>query len=138
MQAIQTKFFPCTNYRGARIKAWAEAGSVTIGWDHALNVDENHAKAANALAAKLGWVGTGYGTLVGGCMPTGGYSFVFPARKYKSHDTTALYHNSEMTKVENSEIIGIKFFGDKKDTRQMNITKAQFDAIREILTCEVV
>lgn len=54
-QAIQTKFIPCTNSRQSRVKAWAEAGSIVLSWDDALNVEENHARAANALCAKLGW-----------------------------------------------------------------------------------
>ena len=77
MQAIQTKFLPCTNYRGSRVKAWAECGSITVEWDHALNVDENHERAAKALALKLDWINPNYGTLVGGCLPIGGYAFVF-------------------------------------------------------------
>ena len=75
MQAIQTKFIPCTNFRPSRVKARAEAGSISLEWDHALNVDENHEKAANALCAKLGW--NTYGKLIGGNLPGGGYSFVF-------------------------------------------------------------
>lgn len=82
MQAIQTKFLPCTNFRGSRVKAWCEAGSVTVGWDHVLNVDENHAAAAAALAEKLGWIGRNYGTLVGGALPAPchGYAFVFTGK----------------------------------------------------------
>ena len=77
MQAIQTKFIPRTDFRESRVKAWVEAGSVTLGWDHALNVEENHAKAAKALRENMGWVGKGYGEIVGGCLPSGGYAFVF-------------------------------------------------------------
>ena len=80
MQAIQTKFLPCTNFRGSRVKAWCECSSIVLSWDHALNVDENHAKAANALAEKLGWVGGNYGVLIGGCLPIGGYAFVFTGK----------------------------------------------------------
>lgn len=79
MQAIQTKYLPCTNFRPSRVKAWCGAGSIVLSWDHALNVEENHAKAANALASNLGWVGGNYGALVGGCLPAPchGYAFVF-------------------------------------------------------------
>lgn len=82
MQAIQTKFLPCTNFRGSRVKAWCEAGSIVLSWSHALNVDENHAKAANALAEARGWTGPAYGTLVGGSLPAPchGYAFVFTGK----------------------------------------------------------
>lgn len=136
MQAIQTKFIPCTNTRPSRIKAWAECGSITLSWDHALNVDENHTKVANALCEKLGWTLPHYGKLIGGSLPGGCYSFVFTPRKWKSHDATAQYIEHECVKVETSLLISVRFFGDEKETRQMNITKEQFDAIRELLTCE--
>ena len=55
MQAIVTKYLGPTNYRGARVKAMAQAGSVTIPWDDALDVDTNHEAAAVALCAKLKW-----------------------------------------------------------------------------------
>jgi len=57
-QAIETKYLGPTNFRGARIKASAQAGSLTVGWDHALNVDANHARAAKMLAEKFGWAGS--------------------------------------------------------------------------------
>lgn len=79
MQAIQTKFIPVTNYRPSRVKAWCEAGSLTVCWDHGLNVDENHASAARTLRDKLGWAADGYGAMVGGALPkpSSGYAFVF-------------------------------------------------------------
>lgn len=55
MQAIQTKLIPCTNFQPSRVKAWAEAGSVTVGWNDGLSPFENHTRAAKALLAKLGW-----------------------------------------------------------------------------------
>ena len=39
MQAIETKYFGPSNVKGSRIKATAQAGSVTVGYDHALNGD---------------------------------------------------------------------------------------------------
>ena len=56
-QAIVTKYHGPTNTRGARVRATAEAGHVTLSWDHALGVTENHAAAARALAEKFGWTG---------------------------------------------------------------------------------
>lgn len=76
MQAITTKFIGPTNFRGSRVKASAEAGSVTLSWDHALNPDQNHAAAAKALRDKFGWKGR----LVGGHLPNANSShmaFVF-------------------------------------------------------------
>ena len=54
-QAITTKYFGPTNTRGSRVKAQAQAGSVTIHWDYALNSDDNHKAAAKALMAKFEW-----------------------------------------------------------------------------------
>jgi hypothetical protein len=64
-QAIVTKYLGPTNVRGARIKATADAGSITLSWDHALNPERNHRAAAMALAEKYGW----QGRFVGGGMP---------------------------------------------------------------------
>ena len=52
MQAITTKYLPCTNVRGAHIKATAQAGSVTLSWDHSLDAGDNHKAAAMALVDK--------------------------------------------------------------------------------------
>ena len=60
-KAITTKYLGPTNVRGSRVKATAEAGSITLHWDHALNCDDNHMIAAKALAAKYGWRGQWYG-----------------------------------------------------------------------------
>ena len=56
MQAIITKYLGPTESRGARVKATAQAGSVTIHWDDALDIEENHDRAAMTLAHKLGWI----------------------------------------------------------------------------------
>jgi hypothetical protein len=71
-QTIVTKYLPATNVRGSRVKATAEAGSVTLSWDDALNADGNHKRAAEVLADKFGWGGT----WVGGSAPGAGYVFV--------------------------------------------------------------
>lgn len=57
MQAIVTKFLGPTNYRGSRIKARCDAGSVVISLDYAESVEENHRIAAMTLVKKLGWDG---------------------------------------------------------------------------------
>ncbi len=71
LQAITTKYLNASNTRGARIKATAQAGSVTIPWDHAVTVNQNHCAAARALAARLDWSGE----YVGGA--TDGLTYVF-------------------------------------------------------------
>lgn len=55
MMAISTKYFGPTDHRGSRIKASCGAGSLVIPWDHSLDVEENHTKAAHSLISKLGW-----------------------------------------------------------------------------------
>ena len=77
MQAIQTKYLSATNSRGSRIKATCAAGSVTIDYPHELSGQAVHRAAALALVKKLGWDAPNYGELMGGCLPCGGYAFVF-------------------------------------------------------------
>lgn len=83
MQAILTKYLSPTNTRGARIKATAHAGSVVVGYDHRMNVDGNHAAAAETLVRKLGWgpeEGKAYeGAWVRGQLPDGDYCHVLAA-----------------------------------------------------------
>ena len=44
--AIETKFLPCTNTKGDRIKAICEFNSITLAWDDGLTAEENHRQAA--------------------------------------------------------------------------------------------
>lgn len=53
MQAIETKYIGPTNHKGSRIKASCERGSITISYDDALNSDEAHIAAAQALVNKF-------------------------------------------------------------------------------------
>lgn len=53
MQAITTKYFGPTNFRGGRIKASAQRGSVTVAYNHALNIEGNHRAAIDALVVKF-------------------------------------------------------------------------------------
>jgi len=80
-QAIQTKFFAPTNARGSRVKATAAACSITVKYDHALNAEQNHVAAANALRAKLGWNLVCHGDLIGGQLADGSYVHVFTGSK---------------------------------------------------------
>ena len=72
-QAITTKFLGPTNHRGSRVKARAQVGSITIPWDYALSVDDNHKAAAQALARKWGWSGHWIG---GATYTNDGHTFV--------------------------------------------------------------
>lgn len=82
-QAIKTKYLCPTNFRGARVKATAEAGSLTVPWDHALNVEDNHAVAAKMLCQRYGWQGH---YSAGGTKD--GYVFVYaaPIQSDKPHN----------------------------------------------------
>ena len=57
-QAIETRYLGPSNTKGGRIKATAWGGSVTVGYNHALDRPCNHKAAADALIAKMGWKGT--------------------------------------------------------------------------------
>jgi len=52
---IKTKFLPCTNTKGSRIKAIANRNTITIDYDHGLNSNENHSKVAIELCEKMNW-----------------------------------------------------------------------------------
>ena len=70
-QAIEVKFLPVTHTKPARLKAFCEAGSVTVG-AHNYSAEQ----AAEALMAQLGWDEKYYGTLAGGQLKNGNYVFV--------------------------------------------------------------
>ena len=53
MSLIVTKFIGPTNHRGSRIAARSYSTAITIAWDYALDVGENHDAACAALARKL-------------------------------------------------------------------------------------
>ena len=74
MQAILVKYYGPTDARGTRLKASAEAGSITLPREYALNVDDDARRVAAALCAKLGWNAE---NLVGGGLPNGDRVFVF-------------------------------------------------------------
>ena len=57
-QSIQTKYIGPTNTRGSRVSATSASGHrLTLEWDDAMNTDDNHKAAAQALARKLDWHG---------------------------------------------------------------------------------
>lgn len=77
-QAIETRYAGPTNHRGARIIVRAQAGRITVSWDHALDVDQNHLAAARAFAEKWGWEGRWRG---GANAKGDGYVFVNVTRR---------------------------------------------------------
>lgn len=66
-QAIVTRYIGPSNTRGSRVRATAQADSITVAYDQRLGTDANHLAAARKLADKYGW----RGTLIGGGMPGG-------------------------------------------------------------------
>lgn len=75
-QAITTRYLGPTNARGSRIRAACDAGSITVPYDHALGIEDNHAAAVVALANKLGWNDTDW---CGGATKAG-YVWVAPEK----------------------------------------------------------
>ena len=55
LQAIQTKYLGPTDSKGSRVKAYCQAGCVTVDWLHNLNSEQNHKRAVMQLIKKLGW-----------------------------------------------------------------------------------
>lgn len=76
MQAIITKYLGPTNTMGSRIKARAYAGSITVTYDHAIDSDANHKRAATALADKYGWLDDGTKMVSGSLPDNTGYAFL--------------------------------------------------------------
>lgn len=76
-KAIVTKYVGPTDFRGSRIVARAEGvPSLSVGYDSALNSEENHAVAAAKICAKYDWSGE----LVSGGLPNGDTVHVFAPR----------------------------------------------------------
>lgn len=55
MKAIQIKYLSATNNKGSRWKAWTEAGSMTVGYNYALDPKENALALATAYCEKYDW-----------------------------------------------------------------------------------
>lgn len=78
MPVIRTAYLGATNHLGSRVKASAHSAvrgravSVTVHWDHGLNVTDNHLRAARKLAEREGWSGVWSSVADDG----GGYLFI--------------------------------------------------------------
>ena len=57
MQVIRTRYYGPTDFTGSCIRAKCEGGSVRVSYDSALNSDQIHKAACDALKAKMGWTG---------------------------------------------------------------------------------
>lgn len=58
MKAIFTRYLGPTNSRGPRVKAYdGDNNQVTLHWDNAIEVSDNHQAAAKALCKKMKWAG---------------------------------------------------------------------------------
>lgn len=57
MQAITVRKLAPTDRSGARLIAKAQAGRITVPWDHALGYERNHVEAARQYVMKFGWSG---------------------------------------------------------------------------------
>ena len=79
MQAILTRFLPHTKTLSARVKATAQAGSVTIPWEYRDNPSVDHEEAAKALMKRFGW--DEYYSLQGGCLPSGDYAWTLRRKR---------------------------------------------------------
>ena len=54
-QAIRTRFYGPTNFRGSCTRAKCEAGTVRVPYEYAWDAEANHLNAMHTLATKLGW-----------------------------------------------------------------------------------
>lgn len=102
MQAIQTKYMGPTNTRGSRIKATAAAGSITVGYDHALDVEGNHVAAAKALCAKLGWTQDAFREIATGQLPSGDFAHTFIPREFVKAKEAVMLTRLAICKGENN------------------------------------
>jgi hypothetical protein len=98
-QAIQTKFLRPTNSRGAKVKAFAAAGSVTISWDHRLNPEQNHRAAAEMFANRMNWTGT----WIAGTLPAG--DMVFTLVELSDPPAFQVHDISDLKKLSDNELL---------------------------------
>lgn len=56
-QVVITHYLGPSNVRGARICARTRAGgqTVTVGYEHGMSIDRNHAAAREELCKRMGW-----------------------------------------------------------------------------------
>lgn len=77
MQAIKTKYLPATNYRGSRVKATCERGTLTLPYRYDCDQFECHRETARQLFEKI--FSKDFSTPIvfaSGCLPDGTYAHV--------------------------------------------------------------
>lgn len=88
MQAIITKYYGPTNTLGSRLTAKCSRGRMSVSYDHARNIEQNHEIAATALCARFlsedifrygsaVEVNPWAGRRISGQLPSGEYAHVF-------------------------------------------------------------
>ena len=75
MQAIRTQYKGPTNTRGSRIIATSYKARTVYPYDHELDLDDNHSRAAELHAAKA-WHTDGPAQLAHGTLPDGSHAHV--------------------------------------------------------------
>lgn len=77
MQAIRTKYHGPGNVRGSGFTVTSAAKTMRVGYDHRLNVEDNHQAAARAMILALKWDDAKhYQGFVSGCLKDGSYVHV--------------------------------------------------------------
>lgn len=127
MQAIQTKYIPVTNTRPSRIKASCAAGSVTVSYDHALNIEGNHKAACDALCAKLEWNTEYYTSMVGGTLLDGSMVWVFVPRELEQCKRAVFETRYAMMKGQNNGNPHTRDYGQAVD----KITDDEYSPLRD-------
>jgi len=94
LQAIQTKFFGATDYRGSRVIASASKVRKSFPYDHNLSEYENHHNAALTLAESFQW--TEFADIATGFISVGVYVHVL-VPKSTEHEMLAALEMAEAT-----------------------------------------
>tara|TARA_R110000823_G_scaffold44827_2_gene115823 strand:- start:1079 stop:1309 length:231 start_codon:yes stop_codon:yes gene_type:complete len=70
MKAIQIKYLSATDTKGARLKAWTDAGSIIEPLDYSVNIYTQVLYLAERYTNKYDWDCSGFGV---GTLPNGDY-----------------------------------------------------------------
>jgi len=77
MKAIQTKYYPATDTKGARVKVWASDNKGKFaGYDYGASLADQCEDIATRYAEGLGWLGNGQYVLASGSLQDGHYCHV--------------------------------------------------------------
>ena len=77
MQAIKTRYYPPTNFKGARMRAGCAAKFIFVPYDYGLDMPENHRVACEELRKRLKWtIADNRSPMIGGDY-AGDYYWIF-------------------------------------------------------------